>query len=779
MLRVFFALLAGAIADLPPLAATALAQTSSVAGTVRDETGGPLSGVAVELTGREPVARVTATDDHGRYRLDGLRAGPARVRFALVNFASAHRDVEVPGAGVVTLDAVLHLSLSADVTVTGRSTFTNLADAEDPVRGLVGIARSASQGAITARQLAARPVMRAGEVLETVPGLTITQHSGEGKANQYYLRGFNLDHGTDFATTVAGMPVNLPTHAHGHGYSDLTFLVPELVSGIQFSKGPYFAEHGDFATAGAARINYTNSLSGPLVRVTGGGRGFARALAAAAPEAGRGRLLAALELQHDDGPWERPDGFRKINALVRYSEGDVLNGFAATAMGYRGRWSATDQIPARAVRQGTLGRFATLDPTDGGGSGRFSGSLEWQRTRRNAATRLTAYGIASDLELYSNFTYFLDDPGRGDQFRQADRRFVSGASLSHRRLGRWAGRAVQNTAGIELRHDAIGNVGLYRTAARRPIETVREDAVMQTSAAVYAQNETQWTPWLRTIAGLRADGYRFRVDADLPANGGTAHAGLLSPKGGAIFGPWRGTELYVNGGMGFHSNDARGATIRVDPVTGGPASRVTPLVRARGAEAGVRSVLIPRLHTSLAVWTLDLASELIFVGDAGTTDAGRPSRRYGVEWASYYSPRPWLTIDADLALSRARFTDDDPAGRFVPGAVTTVVSAGATVNGWRNLSGSVRWRYVGARPLLESGFVRSSATSLVNLEAGYALTRGLRLAVDVFNLLDATHSEIEYFYTSRLPGEPAGGVADRHFHPAPPRTARLSLILGF
>ena len=399
------------------------------------------------------------------------------------------------------VDVTLHLALSADVTVTGMRTFANLADLEDPAGNLVGVAQSASQGAITSRQLDVRPMMRAGEVLETVPGVIISQHSGEGKANQYYLRGFNLDHGTDFAATVAGMPVNMPTHGHGHGYSDLNFLIPELVSGVQYSKGPYFADQGDFATAGAANIQYTNRLDRPLVRLGGGDEGFQRALVAASPRVGRGHVLAAVEIEHNDGPWTVPDNYRKVNGLVRYTQGDSVNGFSVTGMGYRGTWNSTDQVPLRAVDQGIIGRFGALDPTDGGDTYRYSGSIDWQRAGRNASTKVTAYGIGYDLNLFSNFTFFLDDPAHGDQFHQTDHRFVSGVKVSHSRMNRWAGRALQTTFGGQVRNDAIGTVGLYHTEARQRLETIRQDRVLQTSGG-----------------DLRAE--RDRVDSLAPDTGG-------------------------------------------------------------------------------------------------------------------------------------------------------------------------------------------------------------------------------------------------------------------
>ena len=751
-----------------------------VSGVVNDETDGPLPGVLVELRGPGALARETTTDAGGGYAFDAVAEGRGQLVFNLVNFAPLRRDVQIGAdADRVRIDAVLRLSLSADVTVTASRTFGNLADVPDPARNLVGIAESASQGAITARQLQARPLMRTGEVLETVPGVVISQHSGEGKANQYYLRGFNLDHGTDFATTVAGMPVNMPTHAHGHGYSDLNFLIPELASGVQFSKGPYFADQGDFATAGAATINYVDALDRPLLRISGGGEGFGRVVLAASRNAGTGHLLAAVEGEHNDGPWIAGDNFRKFNGVLRYTRGNSASGLSLMAMGYKAEWNSSDQVPLRAIDAGAISRFGALDPSDGGDSSRYSGSLEWQRTRGNTVTRLSAYGIRYDLNLFSNFTFFLDDPVHGDQFHQADRRFVTGAKLSQRRLTRWRNRTVQTTYGVQARNDDIPVVALSHTEARRPLDTIRRDRVIQSSAAAYGQNDVAWTPWLRTQAGVRLDGYRFDVTADNAANSGLRRASLVSPKGGLVVGPFRATELYVNAGVGFHSNDARGATITRDPRTGGAASAVTPLVRATGGEVGIRTVAVPHMQTTATFWRLDLASELVFAGDAGTTEAGRPSRRSGFELTNYFSPWRHLTFDGDLSWSDARFTDVDPAGDRIPGSVRTVLAAGATVEDVHRISASVRLRAFGRRALVEDGSVTSKPTSLVNIDGGYALSPRLRVSLDVFNALNANVSDIDYFYVSRLRGEPADGVADVHLHPALPRTARISLTASF
>jgi hypothetical protein len=761
------------------LSAVAHAQAGgSVRGRVSDDAGSALPGVTVQVRPLPsgPV-RVAVTSPTGDYIFEALPPGRFQLAFALINFASVQREINVADAPL-TVNTVLHLAVNADVTVTGKRTFTNLADVENPAENLVGIAQSSSQGAITAKQLDERPLMRTGEVLETIPGMITTQHSGEGKANQYFLRGFNLDHGTDFAQTVIGMPVNMPSHAHGQGYSDINFLIPELVSGVQFSKGPYFAEQGDFATAGSSTITYATSLDRPIAHVDLGGEGYERAVFAGSPTISNGHLLAALDAAHNDGPWVHPDNYRRVNAVVRYSQGDAVNGWAVTAMGYRGQWDSTDQVAQRAIADGLIGPFGAIDPTDGGQSYRYSGSVDWQHGTQNTMTKVTAYGIGYDLHLFSNFTYYLNDPVHGDQIEQADHRFITGGRVSQRRVTTWAGHAVQNTYGVQLRNDDITTLGLYHTQARVRLATDSQAQVMETEGGVYAQNEVAWTPWLRTLAGLRADTARFRVDALDVANSGIASSALVSPKGSVTLGPWRSTEFYVNAGEGFHSNDARGTTITRD-AEGNPLERVTPLVRARGEEVGLRTVAIPHLQTTVTLWTLALDSELVFSGDDGTTAPSRPSRRTGVEWANYYSPQKWLVFDVDTSWSRARFTEFDPVGQYVPEAVGTVVSAGATIDNFRRWSGGVRWRYFGPRPLIEDNSVRSRATSLVSLNAGYQLANKLRLNVEVFNLFNAADSDIDYYYVSRLPGEPLEGLADIHTHPTIPRTARLSLHVGF
>ena len=660
------------------------------------------------------------------------------------------------------------------VVVTGSST------------GLVGVADSANTGTVTQKQLEARSAYRPGELLEATPGLIVSQHSGEGKANQFYLRGFNLDHGTDLRTTVDGMLVNQRSHSHGQGWTDLNFLIPELATGMEYRKGPYYASEGDFSSAGAVSIKYADSLRSGIASVGLGQNGFRRVLLADSPSLGNGKLLYAVEAMHNDGPFVHPDDYRKFNAVLRYSEGDAANGFNVSAMAYQARWNSTDQIPKRAVDAGTLGRFDAIDPTDGGESHRYSVSGGWRRSSETSSTQVNAYLIDWRLALFSNLTYFLDDPVNGDQFSQPDRRRTAGVNASHtwQMAGLGLASALASafasdiTVGLQFQSDNIFN-GLQSTRARQTLSVTRSDHIVETSVGLYAENATRWTPWFRSVAGVRAGTYRFSVDGDNPANSGTVTASIANPKLGLIFGPWAKTECYVNAGGGFHSNDARGTTITVDPKSGSAVDKVTPLVRSRGFELGARSAWLPGLQTSLSVYRLDFDSELLFVGDAGTTKAGRPSRRTGFELANYYRLSDGLTVDADIAFARARFREVDPAGQRVPGAVEGVASVAVAVDNLGPWFGALQFRYFGPRPLVEDNSVRSASTSTVNGRIGYKVNPRTRIELEGFNLTNRKASAIDYFYTSRLPGEAASGVDDIHFHPIESRSLRVSLTHSF
>jgi hypothetical protein len=626
-------------------------------------------------------------------------------------------------------------------------------------------------------------VNRAAEVLETVPGMVISQHSGEGKANQYYLRGFNLDHGFDFAQTVAGIPVNMPTHAHAQGYADSNFLIPELVSGVQFRKGPYYAENGDFSSAGSANINYFNTLDKPLVTVTGGSFGYGRFLGAASPKVGNGALLTAFEWERDNGPWVSPNNKDKFNGVVRYSQGNARNGLSLTFLGFSNRWHSTDQIPQRAVDAGTIDRFGFIEETDGGETFRYAGILDWQRSSVNDSTRVTAFTQRYGVQLFHNFTYFLNDPENGDQFEQFERRWTSGAKVTHRRLKKIGGRSTETLFGVDLRNDAVGGpLGLYHTVATERIGTTRADDANQTSAGFFGETEVEWGRKLRTTFGVRGDVYRWNVTSDNPLNSGKDTSAIVNPKISTAFGPWGGTEFYANFGTGFHSNSALGIVLAVDPVSGEPATASPHFARAAGTEFGMRTVAIKGVQTTATVWYLGFDSELIYVGDSGSTEEGPASRRSGVEITNYIYPNAWVALDVDLSFSRARFSGVPKDEDFVPGALNRVISAGIAINPPARVAsgvfGSLRLRHFGPRPLVEDNSVQSKSTSIVNGEIGYKFNDRARLRVDLFNLLNSTVSDIDYFFASRLRNEPAP-IEDIHFHAAIPRSARVALQVSF
>jgi len=642
----------------------------------------------------------------------------------------------------------------------------------------VGTSDAASQGVITSELIVNRPSLRTGELLEFVPGLIVTQHSGDGKANQYFLRGFNLDHGTDFATYVDGMPVNMRTHAHGQGYSDLNFLIPELLQRIDYKKGPYFASEGDFASAGAARIRLADKLPQGQGSISIGQHGYVRGVVAASLDAGPGTLLYGLEVNRNNGPWDVPENVRKYSGVLRYSQGTPDDGYSVTAMAYRNSWNATDQVPLRAVESGQIGRFGSLAPSDGGDTSRYSLSYAMRQRTGNRLFELDAYLIRSQLELNSDFTYFLANPADGDQFQQSERRTVAGVNASESWNTELAGLTMRNKLGVQARYDRLSPVGLYSTVERVRQSTVREDRVREASVGLYGESTVQWLPWLRSVAGVRYDAYRFKVDSSIDGNSGTASDHVVSPKLSLILGPWSSTEFFVNYGKGFHSNDARGATQTRLP-DGAPSTPVTPLVPTKGMELGARTQWLPGLQSSLALWRLDIASELLFVGDAGETEPSRASRRHGIEWNNHYIAAPWLLFDLDLAASRARYAQSDTAGNFIPGSIDKVASFGVTVTDQGPWSAAFQLRYFGPRPLIEDNSVRSASTTLAYARLAYQINRETRLSLDVFNLFNKRASDIDYYYASRLPGEAVDGVNDRHFHPVEPRSARLTLSYAF
>lgn len=641
------------------------------------------------------------------------------------------------------------------MTVTGKA------------ESLIGEASTASKGQTSSEELTERPFLRRGELLESVPGVIITQHSGDGKANQYFVRGFNLDHGTDFSIFMDGQPVNFVTHAHGQGYADLNPIIPELVETLDYWKGPYFGELGDLSTAGAARFRFFDRLPQGIASVTLGEHDFYRGLLADTidfSDASSG-LTYALEYNYYDGPWKMPSNSERINGFLKYFKDSGPDKFSLTAMAYTGEWDSTDQIPKRLIEDGTLDRFGNLDDTLGGESDRYSIMGVWDRQNTNGRTHADFYVGYYDLDLFSNFTYFLDNPVQGDQFEQKDERWFLGGEVRRE----WDfGTKDSVTIGLQTRTDFLNEIGLYKTDRRERIETVRQDDVTVSTLGLYATANYHLNDWFRIQPSVRADGFHFDVESGDGLNSGTDSDAIVSPKLNLIFGPWADTELYVNGGYGFHSNDARGVTLDDDSVD--------PLVRTYGGEFGVRTEAVENFVSTLAFFYLHSDSELLYVGDAGTSEAGPATVRYGVEWSTYWRPTDWVMVDNEITLAEGKLqnvgSDDE-----IPGSVPFTWNSGVTIGKSEGMFGTLRGRYFSPRPLIEDGSEKSRASFQVNTRIGYR-KNDWEVSLDCLNLLGRDDNDIEYFYESQTAGE-LTSVEGIHLHPSEPRTFRVSLTRRF
>mgnify|MGYP002622221143 CR=1 FL=1 len=646
---------------------------------------------------------------------------------------------------------------------------------------LLGQARTASKGQSDREELLERPYLRRGELLEVVPGLIATQHSGDGKANQYFVRGYNLDHGTDFGLFVDGMPANYRAHGHGQGYADINFLIPEFVERLDYQKGPFDPRLGDLTTAGAAEFSLVNSLERGFAQLTLGEDAFLRTVFGHSVQAGNGILTYGGEAQFYDGPWVLDGDSHRYNGIIRWHTGDEENFLNLTFLGSHGEWTSTDQVPERAISMGMIDRLGFIDPAVGGDSQRYSLSMNWGRRAGDVLWKANAYVGYYDLDLYSNFTYFLDDPVNGDQFRQSDQRVFFGGEISATFENRSLfGADTDYTIGFQTRNDYIWDLELARTRNRFDVNPIREDDVFTGNYSIFAGAETVWNDWFRTQAGLRGDLFYFDVESDLPVNSGDQWDGIVVPKLNLIFGPWHDTEYYLNLGGGFHSNDARGVFTRIDPNDGvTPVAPVDPLVRTWGAEIGARTNWTDCFTTTAAIWWLHNNSELLYVGDAGNVEAGPDTTRYGVELAAYWRPTDWFAVDAEFAWSEGRYDDIyAPGGPMIENQVPVVLSTGLTVGRDTGFFGALRTRYFSARPLTATGSVKAEDSFQVNARVGYRW-ENCELALDCLNLLDRADNDIEYYYTSRLPGEPAAGIDDVHLHPTEPRTLRATFTWFF
>jgi outer membrane receptor protein involved in Fe transport len=646
---------------------------------------------------------------------------------------------------------------------------------------------AASSMVVRRRDFSLRPIGRPADVLEVTPGLVVVQHAGGGKANQYYLRGFDADHGTDVALSFDGVPVNNVSHAHGQGYADINFVIPEIVERLEVDKGPYFVKHGDFATAGAVNMVTCRVVAENSAMVSGGRFDIFRGVLIGGGEVAGLDTVIAVEGAGQDGPFQNPENYNRYKLFTRAGREEGAWRSDLTFTSYRGTWNASGQLPLREIRAGRLDRFGSLDPTEGGTSQRHQlySRTSWQPDEREDAS-LLVYGVYYDLDLFSNFTFFARDPVNGDQIEQKDKRFFGGGEARYTRHVELGGFDTAFTGAAGLRADDSG-AQLNYTVERDFLMRQTDHNVTQVNGFFYVNADTTWTPWLRTLLGFRFDDLYFDVDNNLNSTTdpdltgqGTDNDVIVSPKASIVLSPTSYFDIFLNYGEGFHSNDARGVVRDANPVD--------PSAKARGAEIGVRTRVFDRLDLAASFWMLDLDSEIVFVGDEGTTEASGATRRIGGELEVRYQILDWLFFDVDYTQTEAHFRFEPDEADDVPLAPRFTVNGGITARRRDGIFGSVRMKAISSRPANEDDSLTAAGYTIWDLQLGkrWEIPRGwlggylkaVTLQLDIQNLFDHDYREAQFATDSRLQNEP-DVVSDVDFTPGYPLTAIGSLTVAF
>ncbi len=628
---------------------------------------------------------------------------------------------------------------------------------------------AATESRVREQDFAVRPHNTASEMLNNLPGFVAGQHAGGGKAMQYFLRGFDNDHGTDVAISVDGIPVNMVSHAHGQGYADLNFLIPEVVGSIDYRKGPYFADSGNFANSGSVNFVTKDDTVENSLRAVGGSFNTMRYVGILSPRLGPVQSLIANEVYFTDGPFKHGENFVKYNFFGKFSlRPSPTSKLSLWTSLYTGDWDASGQIPLREVRSGRLDRFGSLDSTEGGRSDRENVNLIYTATPSpEESWFVQLYFSRYRLRMFSNFTFFSGDPVRGDGIEQLDSRVLFGGRAHYHRLWTLGTMPLESTVGFETRNDNA-DVGLFRQQRRQRFFTTQKAEVWENAFSGYTQHELFVREWLRFIVGLRGDVFVFDVDdrsphevTDAPrlqgkkskrvlqqaTDAGHVYSsttdGIVSPKASLIVSPftnpaslWHQTDLFLNFGMGYHSNDARDA---VQPGGSG-------LARSTGGEIGTRTRLYNRIELASSLWWLDLGSELVFVGDEGTTEQRGPTRRWGVDFEVRAEVLPWLLLDYDLTYSDPRFR---VTGEAIPLAPTLLMNGGLTAYPIENFSAALRVRFLDDRAANEDRSVIARGYTLIDLLVRYRW-RNIEVSFDVLNLADTDWRETQFATDSCL-----------------------------
>lgn len=731
----------------------------NLSGRVADKEGTPLENVSVVVDGFD---RVTASDRLGRFTLRNLQPGKYTVTFSSVGFKSSEESITVAGGETTIVDVVMEEGelVLADVVVSDQLT-----------RDI---------NTISQVDIRLRPVTTSQDILRIIPGLFIAQHAGGGKAEQIFLRGFDIDHGTDINLEVDGMPVNMVSHAHGQGYSDLHFLIPELVGTVGFNAGPYEVSKGNLATAGYASFQTKSVLEENMVKVEGGRFGSFRNVNAIqvhenSTDGWRSNAYVASEYFRTDGFFEKNQHFNRLNLMGRYNaysnDGRSLSVGLST---FNSRWDASGQIPVRAVRQGLVSRFGSLDPTEGGETSRTNVWVRYISTdKHDGVLDHQLFFSKYNFYLVSNFTFFLNDPVDGDQITQEESRSIYGYKGSYYREVSLGGIRLGNEIGYGFRYDDVNDIHLYRTKARRPLpgdtDMARGD-IDETNLYAYLSETAFITDKLSVNAALRFDHFTFNYADFLKPfyDRQSVSRAVLNPKLNINYRFSEGINLFAKGGRGFHSNDTR-------VVVAQRGQKVLPY--AYGADIGADFKIGKNLLVNAAAWMLDLDQEFVYVGDEGVVEPSGRTRRRGIDLSLRYQALPWMYFDADINVTDPRSKDEPEGSHYIPLAPKFTSIGGISFRPGNRFSGSLRYRYMADRPANEENSVIAEGYWILDAVLKYTV-RPFEINLSVENILDVEWNEAQFDTESRLLHE-GSGVSEIHFTPGVPLFVKAGVSFSF
>ncbi|WP_439879736.1 TonB-dependent receptor [Pontibacter sp. MBLB2868] len=716
----------------------------------------PLQGATVAVANTDKGA---TTDAFGIYSLTGLPFGKQTLYISYLGYRTLTQTVDIKEGETLQLNILLEPGLVdlSEVTVNSQ--------------------KQEALGTISALDVNLRPVQSSQEVLRVIPGLFIGQHAGGGKAEQIFLRGFDIDHGTDIRLTVDGMPVNMVSHAHGQGYSDLHFIIPETIEGVEYGKGPYQADQGNFATAGYASFSTRRSISNSSLKLEGGLYDTYRAvgmfdLLGEAARQKQQHAYVATEYMYTNGYFNSPQNFNRLNLFGRYQgmvgQDKILSLSLST---FRSKWDASGQIPLRAVESGLIDRFGSIDDTEGGATSRQNANLTLTSILPNGATLDNQiYLVNYDFELYSNFTFFLNDPINGDQIRQRESRNIYGQSSTYTQEGSLFNKRITSEAGVEMRYDVVQGSELSRTKGRSiTLSEAKKGDIDELNLAAYLSETLELDPKLRLNAALRLDQFMFdyqsllNIDSTYSRQVNTEYK--VSPKVNLFYNHSPALQFYASAGTGFHSNDTRVSV---------QAGALQVLPTAYGADLGVNYKPIPSLILHAAIWRLDLDQELVYVGDEGIVEPSGKTRRYGLDLSGRCQLATYLFADADANFTKPRAKEEPEGNDYIPLVPLVTGTGGLTLRPEVGLFGSFRVRYLQSRPANQDYSLTARGYTLLDALVGYTFKR-IELKLSAENLLNTKWEEAQFDTESRLRGETAP-VSEIHFTPGSPTNYRLALI---